>query len=288
MSEVNFANFNPAEHSVYDVGEGVIREMAGAFGYELTAEPDVDNLGDLIGAVGPAKTLQDNIEKVQARLGTDQDAVNIARDWVERSGLLTPVERSFMNPELEVLKDIDVAVITGGVANWMHRRADALIQRINRDGTQIGKVILAAGNRKMPDSERDDVMGGETEYIYMGDIIKPKLGKAGVIVSSVIGADSGVGGDVAEAFVEYGISSKARNVLVVSNAGAWVQNAGQIKRAMMRRLQLDEELPDNELFVISDEFPLGTGVEPAATHQNPLSALGQIARNAQEFVRHQT
>ena len=122
----------------------------------------------------------------------------------------------------------------------------------------------------------------------MGDIIKPKLGKAGVIVSSVIGADSGVGDDVAEAFVEYGISSKARNVLVVSNAGAWVQNAGQIKRAMMRRLQLDEELPDNELFVISDEFPLGTGVEPAATHQNPLSALGQIARNAQEFVRHQT
>ena len=70
-------------------------------------------------------------------------------------------------------------------------------------------------------------------------------------------------------------------VQIVGNAGNWVQNAGQFRMAVryhLGRYGFDDE--DNpQLCVVTDAFPLGTGVEPASTHQNPHSALGQIVRN---------
>lgn len=286
-AEVNFANFNPAEHSVYEIGGDVIPQIAEVFGHNLTTEPDEDNLGQLIGAVGPKKELQENIDKAVGRIGDSDDATELARSWVEKSGLLLPVERSFTDPDLDMPIGFESVIITGGVANWMHRRAEKINDYVDSSRVMFEGVTLVAGFRPMKEAERADVIDGYTEADYMEEVIAKKLVSSGIAVKNVINVDSQVGDDVAEAAVEYGMTKDTKNVLVVSNAGAWVQNAGQIGRAMKRRLQLHENIADDQLFVVSDGFPLGTGEEPTSTHQNPFSALGQIARNAQELVRWQ-
>lgn len=281
---VTFANFNPKEHSVYEIGGDVIPQIAEVFGHNLTDEPDVDNLGELIALVGPAKTLQDNIGLTEQRLGTDVDAVDLARNWVVKSGLLNPVDRSFPDFKQDRPPGSDFYVVTGGVANWMHRRADTLITEIECVGIQIGTVLLAGGNREMKSDERDDLIDGEREYMYLTEVIRPKLVKNNIEVEQVVCVNSADGNDVATKLVKYLAPRNPEEVTVVSNSGAWVQNAGQIGRAMVKN-DID---PSDRLYVISDDFPLGTDKEPASTHQNPFSALGQIARNAQEFARWQS
>ncbi len=278
--QVTFETFNPRTESVYEIGNGVMREMAEAFEYELTATPDVDNLGGLIGAVGPAKELQENIGRVQEELGTDNGAVDIARDWVERSGLLAPVARSYMAPEQGIAtQNFDLAVISGGVRNWMLRRAERLVPELDK----VGRVLLVAGNRTMKTTEGPDVEEGMTEADYMDGVVRSLLTEAGVEVE-MVRVDSGSGNEVMETAAEHIGSDES--VLVASNAGAWVQNAGQLRRAIRKECPRFDET-GNRLFVVSDSFPLGTGQEPTATHQNPFTALGQIARGAQELVRHQ-
>ncbi|MFO0920614.1 MAG: hypothetical protein U0451_03000 [Candidatus Saccharimonadales bacterium] len=275
----NFSNFTLGD-SVYDIGDNVLQEIATAFEYDLTVEPSVDNLGGLIGVVGPAKELQENIGEVQRRLGVNGDSLSLATDWVKRSGLLTPVARSFATPEYGIDDTIfDVAVITGGVRNWMMRRANRLVEEKNK----VRDVYLVAGNRAMKTSEGEDVEEGMTESDYMQDVVNEVLKVAGLRVE-IARVESSVGNEVM-AMAADGISPTA-TVLISSNAGAWVQNSGQLRRALRdRHSNFDKE--GDRLFVISDEFPLGTGKETTATHQNPFSALGQIARNAQEIVRHQ-
>src|SRR6185437_8494234 len=131
-----FENYAPREQGlqgIYDIGAdtahpGVVPEMADAFGYSLDASPNDQNLGGLIAAVGSAKTLQDNIPGVQAALRTSANAVDIARGWVERSGLLAPVERPYVVAQFDdPNRRIDLMVMTGGVQRWMDRRAERLV-----------------------------------------------------------------------------------------------------------------------------------------------------------------
>lgn len=277
---LTFSNYDVYINSVYRIGDGVIKDMAIVFDHELTQEPDVDNLGQLITAVGPAKELQENIGRVQEKLGTDAGASDIARDWVERSGLLLPISRSYISSETDAeLRNFDVAVISGGVRNWMQRRAKRLLPETNR----VGRALLVAGNRQMKEVEGADVREGMTEADYMDGVVRSLLTDAGVEVE-MVRVDSGSGNEVMGAAAER--IGSVENVLVASNAGAWVQNAGQLRRAVRNvHPRFDEN--GNQLFVVSDSFPLGTGEAPTATHQNPFSALGQIVRNAQELVRHQ-
>ncbi len=283
MSErLTFKDFSPTNHSVYEIGDGVVPEMAEVFVHDLTSRPNVENLGELIGAIGPAKELQDNIGRVQEVLGTEQDAVGVARNWAERSGLLVPVDRSYMNPEAST-SDADkfsVAVITGGVRNWMQRRADRLI---DTDRNMVSDALLVAGRREMREAEGPDVEAGMTEVDYMDSVVRGALEQAGLRVE-IVRADSIVGDKVMDAAAKE--VGKDDTVLVASNAGAWVQNAGQLRRAMTRIYPKADQDGD-QLYVVSDSFELGTGQEPTTTHQNPFSALGQIARNAQELRRHQ-
>lgn len=279
MSErLTFVNFEIRNDSVLEIGSGVVPEMARAFGHELAPTPDVDNLGQLIGVVGPAKELQENIGLVQEKLGTDNDAVGIATDWVERTGLLLPVSRSYMNAEAE-LQNFDMAVITGGVRNWMVRRAERLLPELDR----VDRVSLVAGNRLMKTTEGPDVREGMTEADFMGSVVRDLLADAGVEVE-VVRVDSGMGNEVMDAAAEH--IGASDTILVASNAGAWVQNTGQLRRAA-RSLHSDFDRDGKQLFVVSDSFPVGTGAESTSTHQNPFTALGQIARNAQELVRQQ-
>src|ERR1700691_3493634 len=102
-----FANYridNTNPQDVYgigavDAGPGVIQDMALAFSHDLATPPTEENLGELMRVVGPAKELQKNIEGVQAVLGTTNSAVVIARSWVDQTGLLVPVERSYISEE---------------------------------------------------------------------------------------------------------------------------------------------------------------------------------------------
>ncbi len=278
---ITFEKFNPSTDSVYSIGDGVISEMSEAFGHDLTIVPDVDNIGQLIGAVGPAKELQENIGLVQEKLGTSRNSVEIATDWVDRSGLLLPVARSYMDVEIDADEyNFDIAVITGGVRNWMIRRAERLMPELDR----VGRVALVAGNRLMKTTEGSDVQEGMTEADFMESVVGGLLSQAGVEVE-VVRVDSGVGDEVMNAVAEHIDASDS--ILIASNAGAWVQNAGQLRRAA-RSLHQGFDDDSSQLFVVSDSFPLGTGEEPTATHQNPFTALGQIARNAQELVRQQS
>ncbi len=281
---LTFANFNPAEHAVYEIGGDVLPQMAEVFGHTLKNDPDVDNLGELIDLIGPAKELQQNIERVQQRIGVSEDSVDLARGWIERSGLLTPVERSFLDPEDASRRDDQlVGIITGGARNWMQRRAE-LALKLAEEGVNFKKIILAAGNREMRQGEGQDVARGMTEIEYMNLVLANKLhGRASDVVQ-ILAVDSELGDDVGRR-VASSVDESDDEPLVISNAGVWVQNAGQISRGFRDKLGVPVQ---KDVYVVSDEFPLGTGAETASTHQNPFSALSLIVRNAQEFVRAQS
>ncbi len=295
MSEkLTFENYSPTRdglEGIYDIGandihsDGVAREIAVAFDYELTSTPDVENLGGLIGKVGQAKELQENIAGVREVLGTDEDAVSIARSWAESSGFLIPVERSFSSAEDVEAVDIDLVVITGGVRNWMERRANRLIEL--KQERNITEVLLAGGNRTMKVQEGAGVEDNMTEADYMQTVIAPRLGDLG-ISAEVLRVDSGSGNEVMQAAVDKSkdlVDFNVGHIAVVSNAGAWVQNAGQYLRAVKSTKPVFD-MYGSQLEVVSDSFELGTGSEPTSTHQNPFSAAGQIVRNLQEFTRH--
>ncbi len=269
-------------------GGGVVEEIATAFGHELSERPSVENLGELIGKVGPAKELQENIGRVQEALGTDKDAVAIARGWAERSGLLVPVRRSYVTAETADAP-VDLAVITGDVRNWIHRRAVRLIELDDEVG--VRNALLVAGNRPMKTTEGPDVEEGMTEADYMKGVILPNLtaGDRGT-PTTMVAAETGVGDGVMMAGVEAILEQdlvdlESGRIAVVSNAGAWVQNAGQFRRAVKAAVDMTFDHAGDRLAAVSDGFQLGTGTEPTSTHQNPFSAVGQIARNAQELTR---
>lgn len=293
MSELDvptFANFEPHTSLRYDIVQigskediGVLEEMSVAFGCELRLFPwpHIDDLRKMIETVGPAKTLQDNIEHIQAKLHTKYEAVDIARDWVIRSGLLEPVDRYF---GINRLPDAtpDVAIITGGVRNWMQRRAGALASQASV--RRAPHVILAGGSRLMGQKEGPDVDVGMREADYLKEIILPQLNENGFDSIEFCRVESDEGEHVMQHAALRAASKvdlRKGLVQIVGNAGNWVQNAGQFRMAVryhLGRYGFDDE--DNpQLCVVTDAFPLGTGVEPASTHQNPHSALGQIVRN---------
>jgi hypothetical protein len=208
---------------------------------------------------------------------------------VERSGLLTPVQRSYVKDEA-FREPVDVAIITGGVRNWMHRRAVRLVE-LNED-VGVTQALLVAGNRPMKTSEGPDVEEGMTEADYMRQVILSNLAAgARGIPTSLVRADTGVGDEVmgkgAEVIAKQYLGNvKTDRLAVVSNAGAWVQNAGQFRRAIKEWVPNPSfDLEGDQFVAASDGFQLGTGAEPTSTHQNPFSATGQIVRNAQELVR---
>jgi hypothetical protein len=264
---------------------GVAWEIAGAFDYFPTTVPNVENLGGLIAVTSPEKELQKNIEFIRQTLSQPgHDPIEISRDWAIRTGLLNQVDRYYAG-ENAPEGDLDLALVSGGVRNWIQRRTDRLIELTKT--RNINSVLLASGNRKMNKVEGPDVEEGMTEADYMEQIIVPKLGEAG-LSSELLKVQSGSGNEVMAATadkVKDLINLSSGKIVVVGNAGNWVQNAGQFRRAI-KSVDSTFDVDGNQLEVVSDSFPLGTGVEPTTTHQNPLSAVGQIVRNFQEFTRH--
>lgn len=293
--QLTFANYSPLEHGpsgIYRIGAnpehelGVVQEMAEAFGHELSDVPEEANLGNLIGLVGPHKELQNNISHVKEVLGEGEEALHTAQDWIERTGLMVPAERSYMGGDTGPQMHHGLAVITGGVRNWMYRRAELAINRLPGWGWD---VRLIAGNRKMSTAEGPDVSEGMTEAGYMRDVVIPKFPSTG-FDTHLTEVESGVGDVVmaagAASLAEtVDLTDQGLSMILVSNAGTWVQNAGQFRRAI-RNIKPSFDQDGSQFSVMSDGFPVGTGKEPTSTHQNPFTALGIIVRNAQELVRH--
>lgn len=315
---ITFANFSPATNPIEDIyrigaiGEnpaGVIQQLAYVYDYELTERPDADNLNGLRELVGGAKELQSNIASVRKTLGGDAGALDLARGWVENSGLLTPVERSFMRSDLALPEVPAVAVITGGVRNWMARSADALLKLKQRgeQPAQIDFAFLGGGTRRMRPQEGPDAEG-RTEAKYLDDIVRPRLERAGIeTYVEHIASDNGdnVMLDVAETLVgQNDLLRPGQPIIFMRNAGAAIQGAGSLRRGLrhvghqtMGHEHFDGKPYDEndrdadrhigeQLFIATDSFPLGeTGKEPTTTHQNPLTALGMVIRNTIELAR---
>lgn len=286
VETVTFENFAPEKHDIGAsvTGLGVIPEMALVFGHNLDPVPNAENLGSLIQAVGQSKELQQNLPRIQEVLGTDQNGLSIAHGWVEQSGLLVPTERSFMDPNLPLpgAGDNPIALMTGGVRNWMRRRAVKMLELTERG--VVKSAVLAVGKRAMRRAEGPDVRDGMTEADYMDEMIVPILEEAGVS-TTLLRVDSADGTDVMTAAAEHLFeASDDEPIIVVGNAGAGIQIAGQLRQAFKPKAVAEHYFFDedgSELFVATDSFPLGeTGQEPTSTHQNPYTALGQIVRNA--------
>lgn len=285
----DFSNYEVSKiiessEGIYGLANNLLPEMAEALGYDLGERSAEESLKGFIKHIGPAKELQDNIALVQQRLGTNEDAVTIAADWVDRSGLLTPVARAFRdNTELDMSK-IDRVVMTGGVANWMIRRG-MLIERILPEVP----IDIVVGNRQMKEVEHP-IVGhlmrnkGEdriTESEFALNYLEPRLGVLGLQAVTVT-AETANGNEVfAELFSQYETCAQDDTILVVGNAPSFIQSAGQL-RSVARDVNPNFDPLDNEpqLYMISDTIPVARNGEGTATHQNPYSALGQIARSA--------
>ncbi len=292
--ESNFSNYNLVEiaedpQGVYGLVDRLLPRIAEeGFSRPVAINPSTEELSDLIGLVGKQKELQKNIPNVEGHLGADISALHKAAYWTDRSGVLLPLSRSFVDPDRKLPNKIDAVVITGGVARWMLRRLFQVETVVSQRFDRINRVHLMTGNREMKDTEHEMVaelsgaMGRQlTESDFARKILVPRLTRLGLRVG--LTAVASASGD--EVFGE-GISQNPRilegNITVIGNAPSATMTTGQF---YLNAHEHDPSFNSNgdQLFMLSDSYPLATTEQEAkipATFQNPYTALGQIARNA--------
>lgn len=283
---------------IYKLGDGVIPEIAEAFGHQLTVEPDVNNLGQLVGTVGAAKTLQDNIESVQAVLGTNQDGFNIAADWMEhRAHIQDALDRSLWTPELATPDDVAGTIVSGGVRNWMMRASQLLEARV-ADGRAAGRFFFPVGQREMDKPTEivtEDVIayrdahGGQlpTEAIYAREIIAPRLEAAGYQVE-VDEVDSQRGPDIALEFMQAHPELLEGKLAFARVANAGLQLAIEMRQAARTvRPDFDSDASNPQVFVLTDTVPVARDEQQFkdARFQNPYSALRSIPLTAKMLLQ---
>ena len=280
FSNYNLATLKRTPDGVYGLAGGLIREIAEAFSFELPDVPTEQSLFGLVGAVGPHKTLQDNIQHVQDVLGAN--AVVTTANWLDASGVMLATSGAFSAPGTPLPDRIDAVVWTGGVANWQLRRRN-LTERLNPE--TVGEVILVMGNRLMAASEHPLVAtfikraGRQpTEYEFCEDYIVHVLEAADFSVT-LQPIESQNGDDVCETAFRQNSDLLDGTVLTVGNAPNLIQGAGQL-RAAAQKVDPSFDQNGDQLFMTGDFFPIARKDEPKDTHQNPLSGIGQIARNA--------
>lgn len=266
----------------YELSDGLIPEMAEATGFPLSEVPNDDELRSFIGHIGPAKTLQDNIERAQSLLGSQSDATTIAADWVDRSGVLKSVDRTFRDNTPAPAR-VGSAIISGGVARWMLRRRNAAE---SIDPEMVGTLYVPVGNRPMGEGEHQLVKNFmrqhdgrvPTEAEFANAFVAGGLSLIGFNVK-VFPVDDGNGDRVLDAFLNEYPEVLASDVRVIGNAPSVVQSAAQFREAAQR---VDDSFDTigAQLYMVGDTIPVARNGEGAATHQNPITALGQIARNA--------
>lgn len=301
-TNATFATFDlrsMPKDGVLGLSNGLLRKMSLGLGF---ADPKENPVGDeplmvsrfggmptdaslraFIKHVGPSKFLLDNVSLVQKLLKTDLDATAIAADWADDSEALLRVYRSFVNPGLQATGEIDV-VLTGGVLRWELRRLEELIRRIAND-LRVRRIFLAAGNREMAATEHHLAAAywklhgeGPTESEVMDLVVAPWL-KFLKLDYRVIPVPSDEGSEVmARAAIEADIVNRA--VLVVSNAPAGIQNAGQL-RAAGRAIDPMYDHTGEQLLYLTDNIKVARKGEKPDTHASPFTFPGALGRASQ-------
>lgn len=288
MPGADFSNYElSSDLNVHALAGGLLPEIAEAVGFKLAEQPDEQNLEQFIGKVAPEKEFRQNIGIARQALGGGAEE-KIA-GWIERSGILSSLERSFIHNS-EPPSRIDTIVWGGGVANWMLRRA-AMTQRV--DPEKVDRVLLPMGKRRMRPEEHQLVetygrRTGElpTEADFAGTYIRGSLALAGFEVE-VIEIDDEDGDSISDSLFRMAPILLEDTLMVVGNAPNTVQAAGQLRMAA-RRLEDGFDSTGEQLFMTGDSIPLARHGETSKTYQDPETALGQLIRNALFLERNRT
>ncbi len=270
-------------NGVYGLADGLLPEMAEATGYDLEATPTTEAIQGFIRHIGPAKTLQDNIGLVQEHLATNSDAVTIASNWAERSGSLQEMHGGFADPEIPYPSSLKVAVFNTAVGRWQERRAKKVLELVER-GVDIRHVAIFAGNRAMTEVEHPEVSeiakrdGDLPTEARFAELYTAEMLRSAGVDTNVISVDSSVGDEIFKEGLTLNEWLFNYQVLAVGNAPSTVQVAGQYRKAARSIESWDNS--GRQLFMAGDSIPVARHGEGPATHQNPFTALGQIARNA--------
>lgn len=283
VAERDFSTYELGD-DVYQLAGGLLREIAEVAHYTLSTEPNETELRGFIGVLGPEKELQRNIQGLQERLGSA--AVHTVADWIEISGIMQPLDRTFKS-NLKIAGKIDTLVVPGGVARWMLRRA-SILESIDPK-IVAGDVFLLGSARKMRPTEHQivenyqEVNDDIDEGGFARKIIQPRIQNAGFSEKSVFVyspcPETENGDQLLRSFFESHRSVLREYVTVVSNAPNAIQSIGQF-RQIAREFDTKFDDGTNQLSVISDGFPIARNGEGPETYQNPFTALGQLARNA--------
>ena len=126
VAERNFSSYELGDN-VYGLANGLLIDIAEKAEYELGNAPTEARLKGLIEVLGPEKELQKNIELVKSNLGNA--ANETIANWVDRSGILAPLDRNFVI-NVQGPEEVDSVVMTGGVARWMLRR-EAVVRSLD-------------------------------------------------------------------------------------------------------------------------------------------------------------
>ncbi len=299
MSMRDFSNYELADFDPLSIAGGVLPEIANAAGVQLDPNDMISSLGALVGAIGPSKFLQENIELVRETIGADGDEYSIAAEWLGRSGVMKQLDRSLWTPDISTPDDVPAIILSGAVANWQDRTYNLLVKRV-AEGKPAGRVYIPVGDATMDSptevnnanvqaltEARRGVAPTQTDYA--NEVGQPLLEAAGYRVEVI--PYPGLNGDqIAEQFVaerpgffEWGDSRIA--FARVANAG--VMLATQFRQAAHAKGMNFDKDPDNpQLFVITDEFPIAQDAVEAKKSkefQNPLTALRMVAVTAKHL-----
>lgn len=297
---VDFSSYNLSNFDVMTVSDGLVPEMAHVFDVPLNQNDLVGSLGQLIDVVGQSKVLQENIEGVREKLDVlDGDKITIAAGWLERSGIMKPLDRSLWTPDIETPDDVEAIIISGAVANWQDRSYKLLAER-TQSGKPPARVYVPVGDRIMSTPTEltnsnvqvmADARQGSipTEFDYMQGIGRPLLEDAGYRVEIL--PYPGLNGDqIAEQFVAErpGFFDRSEGTIAfarVANAG--IMLATQFRQAAHKQgVEFDKNPENPQLFVLTDEYPIAVTEKQTknpAQFQNPLTAIRMIAVTAKHL-----
>lgn len=270
---------NPS--GIYHWGHGVLKSLTRAFGCEPPRQPTVQTFVKLRKLVNPTEEPHDNARHIHDILGPD--AVSVTANWLERSGVMNSVQGSFWNSKLPVPKKVDAMIFAGTVAAGLLRRRN-LTERL--DSQRIGQIILPMSSRTMNVTEHPLVVSyiniwnhPPTEYEFCQAYVLPTLVTAG-FKAAILVANSKVYEEV------FNACSWLCNgtILAVGDAPNTIEGAGRLRTAG-RRIQDNFDDSHQQLFMMGDAFPVARHQENAASYQDPISGLAQLARTAAALTR---
>ncbi|MEO6760962.1 MAG: hypothetical protein ABI220_01120 [Candidatus Saccharimonadales bacterium] len=290
-AERDFSNFQLGDN-VYELGGGVIPDIAERLDFEIGTEPDSDKLGALVKIIGENKVLREN-EEVQA-ISLDK-----AADLVNRSGVQEPLARSLWTPDKSLPSHIDTVIVTGAVANWQDRTASLLVDAVKR-GFGADNLYLLSGNREMSSKSEinnQNIIRYYKEYgvyplesNYATEFVKPMLEEAGYNVTNEA-FETGKGDAIAAEFAanhsDVWIDDKTVSVARVANAG--IQLAVQMQRAardVNPKFDMDRNNP--QLFVQADTRLVASAreqLDDPANYQSPFTAMRQLVLTARYLLK---